>query len=541
MDNADSRNPGTRMMDHVLSAIIILALFTPWVYNSFFVQPVFYQNYDPEIQYFMNSLLAFKGQTYFYVDHPGTPLEVIGSLILALTYPFISGGLNHFILYHLKNPGLFLTLAHLFITLASIGCALYMKKLLSTPSRRWGDSLVVLALPLMFYTVHPMSLETLNLWSHASFNFPLGTLLLLVFYRIAGTGKELTFRNLLALGLSAGILTSVMVYFSAWFVGAVVFIVVWHRMQRFSWGGILSRTLVFVLSGASGFVLMLIPAFHRLTYFFNWMVRLMFHQGIYGEGPEGITTVPLMASSLSSLFQAESYLLILSAVFAVTFISLLIWKRKDLGERAGLWSFGLGVLIQMGILLLLVLKHPMDRYLLPLAAMLPVFAMLILQGLDDVPRARQIFIWAMVLLVFILFPITFQKSLADQYSAAQQTKTGAAQNRQIMNDFLRRTGKNKAVVLWTYGTASPCYALQFGNEYTGLRFSDELSIPCKNQYEFNIWTQKAIVDISRLPIDRTNWDMIFTTESILNSYGYLEKYGTRQDYPDDIVVIYNAH
>ncbi len=70
MDNADLRNSGNGLVGHVLSVIIILVMFAPWLYDSLFVHPVFYQNYDPEIQYFMNSLMAFKGQTYYFVDHP---------------------------------------------------------------------------------------------------------------------------------------------------------------------------------------------------------------------------------------------------------------------------------------------------------------------------------------------------------------------------------------------------------------------------------------------------------------------------------------
>src|SRR5271157_3901179 len=131
----NSRNTRYKRVDFILSVIIILVLFAPWVYSNLIVHPLFYQNYDPEIQYFMNSLMAFKGQSYYYVDHPGTPLEIIGSFILALTYPFISGNLNHFILYHLKDPNFFLSLAHLFVTVASIVCALYIKKLLLASSR----------------------------------------------------------------------------------------------------------------------------------------------------------------------------------------------------------------------------------------------------------------------------------------------------------------------------------------------------------------------------------------------------------------------
>jgi hypothetical protein len=538
MGIVNSQTTRYKLVDFILSVIIILVLFAPWVYSNLLLHPLFYQNYDPEIPYFMNSLMAFKGQTYYYVDHPGTPLEIIGSFILALTYPFISGGLNNFILYHLQNPDLFLTFAHLFVTVASIVCALYIKKLLLASSQRWDDIMIMLALPLMFYIMHPMSFETLDLWSHTSFNFPFGTLLLFVFYKIAKTQHELTTKNIIALGLFAGILTSVMIYFSAWIVGFVTFIIVWYRIQKAPWRKILLQVLFFVLFGMVGFLLMLIPSIQRFSYFFNWMIQLIFHEGTYGGGPEGITTIPLMALNLSSLYQAEPFLLILSSIFAIIFVFLLIWKRRNLGERGGLWAFGTGVLIQMVVVLLLVLKHPMDRYLLSLAAILPAFAMVILQILDYVPRFRRIFIWAMALLVFILLPAAFQKSFDEQYNTVQRTRNIAAQNERIINDYTKIASKDQVLILWTYGSYSPCYALQFGNEYTGFGFTKELSTICKNQYQFNIWTRMAYISASKRPLDNLKWDIILTSGNIFHSYTYLGDYGIFKEYPDDVVAIY---
>jgi hypothetical protein len=192
----------------------------------------------------------------------------------------------------------------------------------------------------------------------------------------------------------------------------------------------------------------------------------------------------------------------------------------------------------MVVVLLLVLKHPMDRYLLPLAAILPVFAMVILQILDYVPLFRRMFIWAMALLVFILLPAAFRKSVDDQYNTVQWTRNIATQNERIINDYTKIASKNEVLILWTYGSYSPCYALQFGNEYTGWGFTKELSIICKNQYEFNIWTGKAYIGAYGRPLDHLKWDIILTAEYIFHSHPYLADYGIFKEYPDGVVAIY---
>ena len=122
--------------------------------------------------YFLNSLAPFKGAPYFYTDHPGTPVEIIGTMLLGTTYVFFTDHAN-FIEYHLENPEYFLNLAHGFITLLSVLCAIYFfLTVLGTLQK--PNVYLALSLALLFYGLHPYSFKTLTVWSHTSFNFPLG-------------------------------------------------------------------------------------------------------------------------------------------------------------------------------------------------------------------------------------------------------------------------------------------------------------------------------------------------------------------------------
>src|SRR6266851_9387611 len=60
--------------------------------------------YDPGLQYLLSSLSWFRGQGYVYIDHPGTPVEVLGTLLLALSYPFLHLANQGFVTHYLNHP-----------------------------------------------------------------------------------------------------------------------------------------------------------------------------------------------------------------------------------------------------------------------------------------------------------------------------------------------------------------------------------------------------------------------------------------------------
>ena len=85
----------------ISSSFIIIAPIIAWWVEYTLVTPVpFYYRYGEIVTYFIDSLAVFNGSTYSYIDHPGTPVSVIGSVLLALTYPFTTG--SDFTLYHLS-------------------------------------------------------------------------------------------------------------------------------------------------------------------------------------------------------------------------------------------------------------------------------------------------------------------------------------------------------------------------------------------------------------------------------------------------------
>ncbi len=51
--------------------------------------PYFYgQNFDPEYAYLLNSLMILNSQAPYHVDHPGTPLQVLGSIVIQTSFQY---------------------------------------------------------------------------------------------------------------------------------------------------------------------------------------------------------------------------------------------------------------------------------------------------------------------------------------------------------------------------------------------------------------------------------------------------------------------
>src|SRR5687767_1359965 len=376
----------------ILGILFLLAGF--WLYGSILLkgpQP-HYRDYDPEMAYFLNSLAPFKGAPYFYTDHPGTPVEMIGTVLLGTTSVFFTDH-AHFISVYLENPAYFLNVAHGLITLLSVLCALYFfLTVLGTLQK--PNVFLALALALLIYGLHPNSFKTLTIWSHASFNFPLGAGYLILLFTVAQDARgQISNRLAAGLGLALGVMIAVMINFAPWLVTTLVFIFLSNSLgvKRIPWKKSLITGSILVFSCATGFFVSILPSIHRMPYFFGFIYNLFTHQSRYGTGPEGIPPISLLWSNLRDMVTAAP--LVFLVMLVSLFISLFIFRQRDsrIPENHSLWALNVSLLLQCGMITLAVLKHPGEHYLLSLAATLPVLSLVILKLSDFNWRFRRQF------------------------------------------------------------------------------------------------------------------------------------------------------
>ena len=109
-------------LGYILIAIPLIIYWVYWTLNT-----SYWFNADPAAVYFLDSLSIFAGKSYVYVDHPGTPVQIIGSFLLALTYPFF-GSSEAFISFHLARPGAFFLMTNIFLLSVNILCAFVLSE-----------------------------------------------------------------------------------------------------------------------------------------------------------------------------------------------------------------------------------------------------------------------------------------------------------------------------------------------------------------------------------------------------------------------------
>jgi hypothetical protein len=523
----------------ILGIIFLLAGF--WLYLSISLkgpQP-YYGDYDPQMAYFMNSLAPFKGAPYFYTDHPGTPVEMIGTMLLGTTYIFFTNHAN-FIHYHLENPEYFLNLAHGFITLLSVLCANYFfLTILSTLQK--PNVYLALSLALLFYGLHPYSFKTLTVWSHTSFNFPLGAGYLILLFTVAHKAQgQISNRVAAGLGLALGVMVAVMINFVPWLVTTLLFIFLSNYMKRIPWKKSLLTGSVVVLSCAAGFLVSILPSLHRMPYFFGFIYNLFTHQSRYGTGPEGIPSISLLWSNLRDLVTTAPLVFLMMLVSLL--ISLFIFLRRDnsIRENGSLWALDVSLLLQCGMITLAVLKHPGEHYLLSLAATLPVLLLVIGKLSEFYGRFSRQFDNALIVFSIISISAFALLSIKNRHAELLEARAVEAEINRIITEQEIRLNKKpgELLILRTNETYSYCSALLHGDFFTAGVFAAEITKWCPSQAYFINRFDWVLYHGTQVTLHDLPWDILVARTWALAGNPSWKKEKI-YEYPNNIYLVIN--
>ncbi len=428
-------------------------------------------NLDPEYAYLLNALNILNGRAPAHIDHPGTPLQLLGAGVLWVSYNLQSLGqaalpaLNQQVL---SQPEFYLGLMH-GVLLGLIALSLFLVGWLT-----WHLS-QNLVLGLILQSAPLLTLANVNALSRMSPEPLLMALtqgmvaLLLVYLFRPGCDRRVWFA--LSLGGLYGLGMATKITFLPLGLGLLLL----PGLRRRLWGlGMAIAT----------FLLATLPIFSRYRQMQNWFTNLATHTGTYGTGAPGVIAPDQVGQNGLSLVTAEP--IFFGLVLLSTLAYLLLWRQGAVSDDR--WPvhrcrrlLGLLLLI-LGAQILITVKHPGAHYLLPamnLSGLLVGLQLGMARALLSLAKNSSKRSWtiglALVLALAGGHSYDQLRSASDYYRQAQMVQTTITEQ------------YSQCRLVDYYRASSVEYALKMGNDFAGRYFSSTLQRLYPDRLFYNIW------------------------------------------------------
>ena len=429
--------------------ISLLLLVIPLASMSFFKpitkwrDPVYSTGYfDPEYLYLMNSLCVLNGVPPGHKDHPGTPLQIFGGLVLKLEN--LGRSTEEITMSVIKNPEKYV--ADLSLPLA-VFCSVILAIIGAVATQAFGSILLGIAFQLFpFASLHPWNFLFRFTSDLPSMLFAeLFSALFCLFYLRSKEKGRIPARDFAVLGAVFGAAM-------AFKVTAALMIFFPLILLRKDKKGIFR----FLWVSAASFLILIIPIWKRgIWAFVKWNFNNITHSGKYGGGKTGLLALSSWESNASALLLAPAIRPTLVVIgFGLIFAAYLKKQNRDDKLRNLFLVAVLALFVQIAI----VAKAPNHYYLMaPLAACSVIFVGL-LQAI------RRPLLQFGVCALFAVYAFQSPMNWAFNQDALNQRlklRTDAASG---MASAIQKQGCT--VISYAPTSASPIFALYIGDNFT---------------------------------------------------------------------------
>jgi hypothetical protein len=273
---------------------------------------------------------------------------------------------------------------------------------------------------------------------------------------------------------------------------------------------------------------MLIPIYKEVPRFTVWLTDIGTHTGAYGTGEGGFITLPLLQSAITNWWVFARPLLLLLTASLIFWGMNIFWNRRlKSGFPSVDYAMLAGLVFLMAVIVLVMVKAPLKlRYSLPLAAVLPLFILILIKRVEAMTQRadKPLFVLYLLALICIMFTLVSQKTDIDESARVEQiAQRGKAQ---AVNKLRKTLGINErdVVVVYANGVPLKCAALLHGNNWIG-RFEKEIWEICPNQYAITdtpieLNTAAPVKDIRDI-----DWDIVVWPGNGSNLPEYLNSVG----------------
>jgi hypothetical protein len=423
------------------------------------------ENLDPSYAYLMNSLNIANLHRPNHIDHPGTPVQTIGAIVIKAK----NLGANESSLARtvLQNPDIYLRLINnLFIFLASV-CLLGGGYVVFRITGDLFSAIVLQSTPFLsattmqgLYGVRPEPL-----FVSLSILFSVLILLTLKFET-----RKHALKFSLAFGFLAGLGMAAKINFLPLLLIPLILLSSWK------WRA------VYVLTTGMAFLFFILPilAPGHLMRFFGFAVAISTHTGRYGTGAAGIVSPGDFARNAVNLMRTDWLFFLIMAAGAV----LLITKSGRARLKGARYKILLAVTLTQFLQFLIVAKHPSSHYLIPAMGLMGVDLIVVFDAWRETSVTNRMR-WTVLAIICAGFGTVAILSLIKQHDELRTLATRQRGAYQItQNEFRGRR------VVDYYSASSEPYALKFGVEYSGNLYVSTLQELYPGSLFYNPWTQQ---------------------------------------------------
>ncbi len=324
--------------------------------------------FDPAYAYLMNSLnlSQMSGYGVGHIDHPGTPVQIAGAVIIKLFYTLENKNTD-IVSDVISNPEYYLTRINLaFIFLTSLALFILGFSAFRKTGKLFTSCLLQLTLlyPSTVYD-HFTDVSSESLFIVAILLF----ITVIIFYSFGNNDftRNTNLKYILCFSLVCGFGLACKIIFLPLLIIPLLLI----KRNSFK---LLFLSLTFI-----SFIIFVIPAIsmeHILKYY-DWLRGIAMHSGKYGTGREDIIETSSYLENIRKIFTSDfsftaAYFLILAGL-----ILRLFKNFRDKIRHHRLSNVLTGIFLAMTFQILIVAKHFDSRYMIP-AYMLCVPGLIIL-------------------------------------------------------------------------------------------------------------------------------------------------------------------
>lgn len=464
----------------ILYLFVLFVIPVLYVATGFFFQSergfYFLFSVDPEYCYLFNSLnISQFTLKVWHVDHPGTPTQLLGALVIRVIHLFC--GKEPLLQDVMHNSALYARA--ITVTIFSLnGIALFLLgKVAFKLFKNIFTALFSQLTPFASYLVLTLILR-INPEHVAVLSVILLTILILKYVHCQKVSGKWIDWYMIGFAFIAGFTIAVKMTFLP-----LVFV------PFFLFKGFIRKILYAVFSGIF-FILFILPVlYYRHEYFFEWIKSLFIHSGKYGTGEANIVDKDAFLNSLHATFSFEFLFTFAFFLFVlVCLVHLLPAIRKRFRDKIH-YKLLLGTTLSMLLQILLVAKQFTYHYLTPalLLIILGIYAVMtiFLKNVNTITKNLIV----IVLAVYIFYT---DYSQVWQYHVANTSRKEALHE---TYDFIQQNKTDKALVIVPsyYGCPYQEYSMYFGLFWGGdimkPRYIEALNEIYPNTYFYNGWDE----------------------------------------------------